>query len=168
MFFVVGSYDLELDIDPFFFIIITQCMLTYIRLSWLFRRFFGVLSQSQLPKYSFHCQVHCVKEIKTTVSLFHAKSASKIHYNETPVHLTNNILSESIHGTKCCSGQVIKTFEFTWTEFSFIIISDLACFPLKNFWLHVYANKNTVKYQDFLQSFLNPVKKIQKNHLFLE
>ena len=55
MFFVVGSYDLELDIDPFFFIIITQCMLTYIRLSWLFRRFFGVLSQSQLPKYSFHC-----------------------------------------------------------------------------------------------------------------
>ena len=28
MFFVAGSYDLELGIDPFFFIIITHCMLT--------------------------------------------------------------------------------------------------------------------------------------------
>ena len=33
----VGSYILELDIDPFFSVIITHCMLTYIRLSWCFR-----------------------------------------------------------------------------------------------------------------------------------
>jgi hypothetical protein len=38
MFFVV-SYDLELDIDPFFFVVITHCMWTCIRLYWLFRRF---------------------------------------------------------------------------------------------------------------------------------
>jgi hypothetical protein len=50
MFFVVGSYDLELDIDPFYFVTITHCMLKYIRLSWRFRRFFGVLCWSQLPK----------------------------------------------------------------------------------------------------------------------
>ena len=52
MFFVGRSYDLDLDLDinPFFFVTTTHCMLTYIRLYWRFRRFFGVLCRSQLPK----------------------------------------------------------------------------------------------------------------------
>jgi hypothetical protein len=44
--FFVGSYDpdLELDIDPFFFVIITHSIWTYTRLSCRFRRFFLVFS----------------------------------------------------------------------------------------------------------------------------
>ena len=36
----------------------TLYMLTYIRLSWCFLRFFGVLCRSQLPEYPFHCYVY--------------------------------------------------------------------------------------------------------------
>ena len=54
MFVVVVSCDLDRDIDPLFSVSITHCMLTYIRLSWCFRRFFGELCRLQLSKYSFH------------------------------------------------------------------------------------------------------------------
>ena len=39
MFFVVGSCDLDRDIGSFLSVIVTHCMLTYIRLYWRFRRF---------------------------------------------------------------------------------------------------------------------------------
>ena len=44
MFFVVRSYDLELDIDPFLSVIITHCMLTILDSPGVFVGFFFVCS----------------------------------------------------------------------------------------------------------------------------
>ena len=54
--FLLGTMTLNLIPS---FLLLSHTMLSYIRLSWRFHRFFSVLCRSQLLKYSFHYYVYC-------------------------------------------------------------------------------------------------------------